>query len=62
MKTNKYFVTLEFPAPDNCYRGEVTFEEVEAINEDEAEHKARLAVMHWIKVNRIVKKGDDVLA
>ena len=49
----KYFVTLEYPAPDNCYRGEVTWKEVEARSEKEAKYKARLAAMHRIKVNCI---------
>ena len=49
----KYFVTLEFPAPDNCYHGEVTWEEVEAETEEEAKDKARDAVKHRIRVNQI---------
>jgi hypothetical protein len=49
----KYFVTLEFPAPDNCYHGEVAWEQVEAKNEEAAKKKARLAVLHRIQVNKI---------
>ena len=49
----KYFVTLEFPAPENNYYGEVAWATVEADNEEEAKERARLEVMHRIKVNKI---------
>lgn len=49
----KYFVTLEFPPPYNCNSGEVTWEEVEAENEDEAEDKARDAAKRFIRINQI---------
>jgi hypothetical protein len=51
----KYFVALEFPPPDNCIDGAPEFVEVEAETEDEAKDKARKAVMHHIRVNRIVE-------
>jgi hypothetical protein len=41
------------PPPDNCLNGEVDWVEVEAETEDEAKDKARHAVMHRIRVNRI---------
>jgi hypothetical protein len=59
MKTNKYLVTIEFPAPDNCYRGEVMFEEVEATSEEEAEQKAKTVASRWIKVNRVQNLGGS---
>jgi hypothetical protein len=49
----KYLVTLEFPPSDNCCRGEVTWEEVEARSKREAETKARQAVIHRIKVKKV---------
>ena len=50
----KYVVTLEFPASDNCNSGAVRFVEIEAGNEEDANRKARLSVMHEIKTNRVV--------
>ena len=56
--THRYLVTIEFPAPHNCERGEVTWEEVVASSEEEAAHKARLAVLHRLQVNKITR-GDE---
>lgn len=52
---NKYCLALEFPCPDNCNEGEVDFVEVEAKSEDEAIKKAKLKVIHRIKVNKVTE-------
>ena len=56
----KYVVTLEFPASDNCNSGAVRFVEIEADNEEDANRKAILSVIHVIKTNRVVRLDGNL--